>query len=206
MKIDFSKNSGLVPAIVQDAKTDKVLMLGYMNQDAYEKTIRENKVTFFSRSRQELWTKGETSKNELLVQEILLDCDQDTLLIKAEPTGPVCHTGKDTCFNEINEGAEDFLFTLEKIIEDRKKSTPEKSYTAKLLSDGLNTISQKVGEEATEVIIAALNQTDEQLKDEVADLLYHLLVLLQAKGGSISEINAILANRHQPKEEYDSED
>jgi len=199
MKIDFSKNNGLVPAIVQDVKTDKVLMLGYMNQDAYEKTIRENKITFFSRSRQELWTKGETSGNELLVQEILLDCDQDTLLIKAEPTGPVCHTGKDTCFNEINEGSEDFLFTLEKIIEDRKKSTPEKSYTAKLLSDGLNTISQKVGEEATEVIIAALNQTDEQLKDEVADLLYHLLVLLQAKGVSLSEINAVLANRHQPK-------
>jgi len=199
MKIDFSKNSGLVPAIVQDAKTDKVLMLGYMNQDAYEKTIRENKVTFFSRSRQELWTKGETSGNELLVQEILLDCDQDTLLIKAEPTGPVCHTGKDTCFNEINEGSEDFLFTLEKIIEDRKKFAPEKSYTAKLLSDGLNTISQKVGEEATEVIIAALNQTDEQLKDEVADLLYHLLVLLQAKGVSLKDINTVLANRHQPK-------
>ena len=199
MKIDFSKNEGLVPAIVQDAKTNKVLMLGYMNQEAYETTITNKKVTFFSRSRQELWTKGETSGNELLVQEILLDCDQDTLLVKAEPTGPVCHTGKDTCFNEINDKSDDFLFSLEKIIEERSNSTPEESYTAKLLSDGLNKISQKVGEEATEVIVAALNQTDEQLKDEVADLLYHLLVLLQAKGVSLSDINTVLANRHQPK-------
>ena len=199
MKIDFSKNDGLVPAIVQDAKTKKVLMLGFMDQNAYEKTVKEKKVTFFSRTRQELWTKGETSGNELLVQEIMVDCDQDTLLIKAEPTGPVCHTGKDTCFNEINDRPDNFLFTLEKIINDRKNSAPEESYTAKLLSDGLNKISQKVGEEATEVIIAALNQTGEQLKDEVADLLYHLLVLLQAKGVSLSEIDAVLANRHQPK-------
>jgi phosphoribosyl-ATP pyrophosphohydrolase/phosphoribosyl-AMP cyclohydrolase len=199
MKIDFSKNDGLVPAIVQDAKTDKVLMLGFMDQNAYEKTVKENKVTFFSRSRQELWTKGETSGNELLVQKIMVDCDQDTLLIKAEPTGPVCHTGRDTCFNEINDRPDNFLYTLEKIIDDRKNSAPEESYTAKLLSDGLNKISQKVGEEATEVIIAALNQTGEQLKDEVADLLYHLLVLLQAKGVSLSEIDAVLANRHQPK-------
>jgi phosphoribosyl-ATP pyrophosphohydrolase/phosphoribosyl-AMP cyclohydrolase len=199
MKIDFSKNDGLVPAIIQDAKTDKVLMLGYMNQDAYKKTVKDNKVTFFSRSRQELWTKGEISGNELLVQEILLDCDQDTLLIKTEPTGPVCHTGKDTCFDETNDGSEDFLITLEKIIESRKKSASDESYTSKLLSDGLNKISQKVGEEATEVIVAALNQTDEQFKDEVADLLYHLLVLLQAKGVSLSDINTVLANRHQPK-------
>jgi phosphoribosyl-ATP pyrophosphohydrolase/phosphoribosyl-AMP cyclohydrolase len=199
MKIDFSKNDGLVPAIVQDAKTDKVLMLGFMDQNAYEKTVKENKVTFFSRSRQELWTKGETSGNELLVQKIMVDCDQDTLLIKAEPTGPVCHTGRDTCFNEINDRPDNFLYTLEKIIDDRKNSAPEESYTAKLLSDGLNKISQKVGEEATEVIIAALNQTGEQLKDEVADLLYHLLVLLQAKGVSLSEIDAVLGNRHQPK-------
>lgn len=199
MKIDFSKNNGLVPAIVQDAKTNKVLMLGYMNQDAVEKTVEEKKVTFFSRSRQELWTKGETSGNELLVQKILLDCDQDTLLIKAEPTGPVCHTGKDTCFNEINDGSEDFLFALENIIKNRKTSAPEESYTARLLSAGLNKISQKVGEEATEVVIAALNQNNEQFKDEVADLLYHLLVLLQAKGVSLSEINTVLENRHQPE-------
>jgi phosphoribosyl-ATP pyrophosphohydrolase/phosphoribosyl-AMP cyclohydrolase len=198
MKINFSKNDGLVPAIIQDAKTNKVLMLGYMNQDAFDNTVKKKKVTFYSRRRQELWTKGETSGNELLVQEILLDCDQDTILIKAEPTGPVCHTGQDTCFNEMNDDSNDFLFTLENIIKNRKKSSPEESYTAKLLSAGLNKISQKVGEEATEVVIAALNQKDEQFKDEVADLLYHLLVLLQAKGVSLSEINSVLENRHQP--------
>jgi len=174
-------------------------MLGYMNQNAYDKTIKEKKVTFFSRSRQELWTKGLTSGNELLVQDILLDCDQDALLIKAEPTGPVCHTGKDTCFNEKNNGTDNFLSALEIIIEDRKRSAPEESYTAKLLSAGLNKISQKVGEEATEVVIAALNESDEKLKNETADLLYHLLVLLQAKGISLSEINTVLANRHQPE-------
>jgi len=199
MKIDFTKTEGLIPAIIQDAATQKVLMLGYMSQEAYEKTAKEKKVTFYSSSRQELWTKGETSGNELLVKEILLDCDQDTLLIKAEPTGPVCHTGKDTCFDEKNESTDDFLYMLEKIIENRKESSPEGSYTAKLFSAGLNKISQKVGEEATEVVIAALNQKDEQFKDEVSDLLYHLLVLLQAKGVSLSEINTILANRHQPK-------
>ena len=199
MKIDFAKNNGLVPAIIQDHTTDRVLMLGYMNQEAYHKTLEEKKVTFYSRSRQELWTKGETSGNELLVKEILLDCDQDTLLIKAEPTGPVCHTGKDTCFDEKNDGTDDFLYTLEKIIEDRKMSSPGGSYTAKLFADGLNKISQKVGEEATEVVIAALNQNDEQFKDEVADLLYHLLVLLQAKEVSLSDINSVLASRHQPK-------
>jgi phosphoribosyl-ATP pyrophosphohydrolase/phosphoribosyl-AMP cyclohydrolase len=199
MKIDFTKNDGLVPAIIQDAFSQKVLMLGYMNQESYEKTVNEKKVTFFSRSRHELWTKGETSGNELLVKDIRLDCDQDTLLIKAEPTGPVCHTGKDTCFDENNKSTDDFLYNLEKIIEDRKESAPEGSYTAKLFSTGLNKISQKVGEEATEVVIAALNQKEEQFKDEVADLLYHLLVLLQAKGISLLEINTVLANRHQPK-------
>jgi len=198
MKIDFTKYKGLVPAIIQDADTQKILMLGYMNQEAYEKTVLDKKVTFFSRSRQELWTKGETSGNELFVKEIKIDCDNDTLLIKANPTGPVCHTGKDTCFDEKNEGSEGFLYTLEKIIGDRKVSAPEGSYTAKLFSDGLNKITQKVGEEATEVIIAALNQKEEQFKDEVADLLYHLLVLLQAKGVSLGEVNTVLANRHLP--------
>jgi phosphoribosyl-ATP pyrophosphohydrolase/phosphoribosyl-AMP cyclohydrolase len=199
MKIDFEKTDGLVPAIIQNARTNKVLMLGYMNQEAYDKTINDKKVTFFSRSRQELWTKGETSGNELFVKEIKIDCDNDTLLIKAEPTGPVCHTGKDTCFDEIDENTEDFLYALEKIIIERKKSAPKESYTAKLLSAGLNKISQKVGEEATEVVIAALNQSDDQFKDEVADLLYHLLVLLQAKGVSLSDINIVLADRHKPK-------
>jgi len=199
MKIDFLKNEGLVPVIIQDVVTEKVLMLGYMNQEAYQKTLEDKKVTFYSRSRQELWTKGETSGNELLVKEILVDCDQDTLLIKAEPTGPVCHTGKDTCFKEVNDRNADFLYSLEKIITDRKKSAPEGSYTAKLFAGGLNKITQKVGEEATEVVIAALNETNEEFKDEAADLLYHLLVLLQAKGVSLREINAVLANRHQQK-------
>jgi phosphoribosyl-ATP pyrophosphohydrolase/phosphoribosyl-AMP cyclohydrolase len=197
MKIDFSKNNGLVPAIVQDAETNKVLMLGYMSQGAYNKTIKEKKVTFFSRSRQELWTKGKTSGNELFVKDMMIDCDGDTILIKATPTGPVCHTGKDTCFDEINEHQDDFLYTLEKIIRERKISESEDSYTVKLLSAGLTKISQKVGEEATEVIIAALKESDEHFKNEVADLLYHLLVLLQAKGISLKDINAVLANRHQ---------
>ena len=199
MKVDFSKNNGLVPVIIQDSTTDKVLMLAFMNQDAYQKTVEDQKVTFYSRSRQELWTKGETSGNELLVKDILLDCDKDTLLIKAEPTGPVCHTGNDTCFEEINDRNADFLYSLEKIISDRKKSSPEGSYTAKLFASGLNKITQKVGEEATEVVIAALNEKDEQFKNETADLLYHLLVLLQAKGVSLSEINNVLANRHNQK-------
>jgi phosphoribosyl-ATP pyrophosphohydrolase/phosphoribosyl-AMP cyclohydrolase len=199
MKVDFSKNGGFVPVIVQDSTTNKVLMLAFMNQDAYQKTVEDQKVTFYSRSRQKLWTKGETSGNELLVKDILLDCDKDTLLIKAEPTGPVCHTGKDTCFEEVNDRDADFLYSLEKIIMDRKKSSPEESYTAKLFASGLNKITQKVGEEATEVVIAALNEKDEQFKNEAADLLYHLLVLLQAKGVSLSEINTVLANRHQVK-------
>ncbi len=199
MKIDFSKGNGLIPAIIQDSETYKVLMLGYMNEEAYYKTVEEKKVTFFSRSRQELWTKGETSRNELMVQDIRLDCDSDTLLIKAKPTGPVCHTGKDTCFDEKNQSTDNFLPILEKIIEDRKTASPEESYTAKLLSRGINKISQKVGEESTEVIIAALQENEDEFKNEVADLLYHLLVLMQVKGVSLSEINVVLADRHQPK-------
>ena len=199
MKIDFDKNDGLVPVIVQDINTNKVLMLGYMNEEALSKTRIEKKVTFFSRSRQQLWTKGETSGNELLLKDIKIDCDNDTVLIKAEPTGPVCHTGEDTCFNEKNESEDDFLYTLEKIIQDRVSSKPGKSYTAKLLNAGLNKISQKVGEEATEVIVAALNEGNDQLKEEISDLLYHLLVLMQTKGVSLSEINTVLAKRHQPK-------
>jgi phosphoribosyl-ATP pyrophosphohydrolase/phosphoribosyl-AMP cyclohydrolase len=199
MKIDFKKNGGLVPVIIQDDITQKVLMLGYMNQDAYRKTVEDQKVTFYSRSRQKLWTKGETSGNELLVKKIILDCDQDTLLIKAEPTGPVCHTGKDTCFEEANDRIADFLYTLEKIITNRKKSSPEGSYTAKLFASGLNKITQKVGEESTEVVIAALNEVDEAFKAEVADLIYHLLVLLSAKGITLREINSVLFNRHKSK-------
>jgi phosphoribosyl-ATP pyrophosphohydrolase/phosphoribosyl-AMP cyclohydrolase len=197
MKIDFEKSDGLIPAIIQGSETDKVLMLGYMNKEAFDKTVNEKKVTFYSRSREELWTKGETSGNELFVKDIRIDCDNDTLLIKAKPTGPVCHTGLDTCFDEQNTG--DFLYTLETIISDRKKSAPKDSYTAKLFNAGLNKISQKVGEEATEVVIAALKEGPDELKNEVADLLYHLLVLLQAKDISLNEVATILANRHHPK-------
>lgn len=199
MKIDFEKNGGLVPVIIQDDMTQKVLMLGYMNQGAYQKTVEDKKVTFYSRSRHKLWTKGETSGNELLVKKIIIDCDQDTLLIKVEPTGPVCHTGKDTCFEEVNDRNADFLYTLEEIITNRKKSSPEESYTAKLFAGGLNKITQKVGEEATEVVIAALNEGDEAFKAEAADLIYHLLVLLSAKGITLREINSVLFNRHKTK-------
>ena len=181
-------------------------MLGYMNEEAYHKTVNEKKVTFFSRSRQELWTKGETSGNELFVKDIRLDCDSDTLLIKAKPTGPVCHTGKDTCFDEINQATDDFLSILEKIIEDRKTASPEESYTARLVTRGINKISQKVGEEATEVIISALQESKDDFKNEVADLLYHLLVLMQVKGVSLSEVNALLATRHQPIEKQTTDD
>jgi len=192
---------GLIPVIVQSATSGEVLMVAYANKEALRRTLDSGEVWFYSRSRQELWTKGVTSGNELLVKDIKIDCDNDTILVKAEPTGPICHTGRDTCFDEKNELQEDFLPILEEIINERKNSKPEDSYTAKLLSAGLNKISQKVGEEATEVIVAALNESDDEFKNEVADLLYHLLVLMQAKGISLREINAVLANRHKPKDQ-----
>jgi phosphoribosyl-ATP pyrophosphohydrolase/phosphoribosyl-AMP cyclohydrolase len=197
MKIDFKKNNGLIPAIIQDKITEKVLMLGYMNEQALEKTRSSKKVTFYSRSRQKLWTKGETSGNFLLVDEIHFDCDHDALLIKAKPTGPVCHTGKDTCFSEINKGAGNFLTELELIILDRKKNMPSGSYTTRLFTKGLNKIAQKVGEEATEAIIEAIGGNNQQMKEEVADLFYHLLVLLVERGISLREIEEVLARRHQ---------
>ncbi|MFH2024931.1 MAG: bifunctional phosphoribosyl-AMP cyclohydrolase/phosphoribosyl-ATP diphosphatase HisIE, partial [bacterium] len=175
MKIDFDR--GLIPAIVQDDQTGKVLMLGYMNRIAYEKTLETGKVTFFSRSRQQLWTKGETSGNFLLSKEILIDCDGDTLLVKANPAGPICHTGADTCFKEINRDSRVFLFVLEKIIADRKANPKPGSYTNKLFDAGINRIAQKIGEEATEVVIDAVSDNVPGMKKEVADLLYHLLVL-----------------------------
>lgn len=195
MKIDFEKYSdGLVPAIVQDAVTQKVLMLGFMNAESFEQTEKSGKVTFFSRSRQKLWTKGETSGNFLDVKEILVDCDADTILIKARPAGAVCHTGADTCFDEKNE-AEDFLFELEKIINERKNNASESSYTAKLFSKGINKIAQKVGEEAVELIIEAKDENDELFKAEAADLLYHLLVLFAAKNVELKEVLDVLKNR-----------
>jgi len=195
LKIDFEKSAdGLVPAIVQDAQTNKVLMLGYMNSEAFEKTGETQKVTFFSRSRQTIWTKGETSGNFLHVKEIFIDCDADTILIKAVPTGAVCHSGADTCFNEKNE-AENFLFELEIIIKERKENPAEKSYTSKLFAKGINKIAQKVGEEAVELIIEAKDDNPELFKAEAADLLYHLLVLFAEKDIELKVVLETLKKR-----------
>ena len=197
MKIDFEKSSdGLVPAIIQDAKTQKVLMLGYMNRESFNKTNASGKVTFFSRSRQTLWTKGETSGNFLDVKEISIDCDGDTILIKANPTGAVCHTGADTCFGEKN-AAENFLLELEKVIQARKANPNENSYTSKLFQSGLNKIAQKVGEEAVELIIEAKDDNSELFKAEAADLLYHFLILLSAKNLELGDIIETLKQRRR---------
>ena len=196
MKIDFAKYSdGLVPAIIQDDATGKVLMLGFMNEDALEKTKLIGKVTFYSRSKQRLWTKGEESGNFLNLKEIIADCDNDTLLIKADPTGPVCHTGADTCFNETN--SKDFLQTLSEIIRQRFDDRSGKSYTAGLFDKGINKIAQKVGEEAVELVIEAKDDNKELFINEAADLLFHYMVLLQAKGFSLEDVKNVLAERHK---------
>lgn len=195
--IDFSKNQdGLVPAIIQDAQTNTVLMLGYMNREAYDKTRSEGRVTFYSRSKERLWTKGETSENYLDVVEILEDCDQDTLLIKAKPAGPTCHTGSDTCFDESNKVSVEFLAFLEELVYGRKEKPVEGSYTNKLFEKGINKIAQKVGEEAVELIIEAKDDNKELFLGEAADLLYHLTVLLAAKGYSYEEVMDVLRGRH----------
>lgn len=197
MEINFAKSNGLVPAIVQDAKTMKVLMLGYMNEEAYKKTVETKKVTFFSRSRQTLWTKGETSGNFLDLVSIKVDCDNDTLLVEANPCGPVCHKGTDTCWGEKNEGKPlDFLTELQDFIECRHKEMPEGSYTTSLFQDGLNRMAQKVGEEALEAVIEAVNGTDERLIYEASDMFYHLIVLLTSKGLRIEDIAKELKTRH----------
>jgi phosphoribosyl-AMP cyclohydrolase / phosphoribosyl-ATP pyrophosphohydrolase len=197
MQLDFNKQGGLLPAIIQDAKTDKVLMLGYMNQEALEKTEKEGIVTFFSRSKQRLWTKGETSNNFLHVVDIKVDCDEDTLLIKVNPDGPTCHTGADTCWNEINEpGQAGWLNHLKAVIRDRKNNPSEKSYTASLFEKGTNKIAQKVGEEAVELVIEAMDSNDELFKGEAADLLFHYLVLLEQRGMDFDEIIDVLRERH----------
>ncbi len=196
MKINFEKGGGLVPAIVQDADSGVVLMLGYMNEEAYKKTLETGKVTFYSRSRHTLWTKGETSGNFLFLDELLIDCDNDTLLVKARPLGPVCHTGSDTCFNETNK-TKDFLYELEKIVADRYKTMPEGSYTTHLFKKGINKIAQKVGEEATETIIEAVDDNRDRLLEESADLLYHLIVLLKAKGLTLNDVSDVLRERHK---------
>ena len=197
MDINFEKMGGLVPAIVQDNVTRKVLMLGFMNEEAYDKTVETGKVTFWSRTRNCLWTKGETSGNFLNVKEILLDCDQDTLLIKARPDGPVCHTGADTCWNEQNSVDLNFLSYLQDFIERRYKEMPEGSYTTSLFKSGVNRMAQKVGEEAVETVIEATNGTDDRLIYEASDLIYHLIVLLTSKGHRIEELAAELVKRHK---------
>lgn len=196
MQPDFDKMDGLVPAIIQDSYTQKVLMLGFMNKEAYEKTLATGKVTFYSRTKQRLWTKGETSGNFLEVVSIKNDCDNDTLLIQAHPTGPVCHTGTDTCWGEKNEQDIMFLKELQDFIDKRHKEMPEKSYTTSLFKSGINKMAQKVGEEAVETIIEACNGTDERLIYEGADLLYHLIVLLTAKGYRIEDLARELKERH----------
>ncbi len=199
MKIDFEKMGGLVPAIVQDARTKNVLMLGFMNKEAYQKTIDTKHVTFWSRTRQTLWTKGETSGNFLDLVSMQIDCDNDTLLVKAIPNGPTCHTGTDTCWGEDNDmNPLLFLTELQDFINKRKVEMPEGSYTTKLFTKGVNKIAQKVGEEALETIIEATNGTSENLIYEASDLLYHLLVLLTEKGLRIEDIATELQKRHDP--------
>lgn len=199
MKIDFEKGGGLVPAIIQDIDTQKVLMLGYMNKDAYEQTLKTGKVTFFSRSKNRLWVKGETSGNFLNLQEIKCDCDNDTLLVLVRPNGPTCHKGTDTCWGETNEkNVLLFLTELQNFIDKRKQEMPEGSYTTTLFKDGINRISQKVGEEALETVIEAVNGTDERIIYEGADLLYHLIVLLTYKDLRFETLVEELKSRHNP--------
>lgn len=197
MTIDFSKYAdGLVPAIIQDAATAKVLMLGFMNEEALLKTKELQKVTFYSRSKNRLWTKGEQSGNFLLLKSISVDCDKDTLLIKADPVGPVCHSGADTCFNEINKSIH-FLSELENIIADRKNNPSDESYTSSLFKKGINKVAQKVGEEAVELVIEAKDDNADLFKDEAADLLFHYLILLHAKGFVLQDVVGVLQQRHK---------
>lgn len=195
--IDFEKGNGLVPAIIQDAKTSQVLMLGYMNEAAYNKTLDSKKVTFYSRSKERLWTKGEESGNFLELVDIKPDCDNDTLLIRAIPMGPACHKGTDTCWGEENAANYSFLATLESTINNRLEGDNDKSYVKSLVESGVNKVAQKVGEEAVELVIEAMRKEDNLFKDEAADLLFHYLVLLKAKGFNLSDILGVLESRHK---------
>lgn len=195
MKINFKKSGGLVPVIIQNTNTLQVLMLGYMNEEAFEKTQTEGRVTFFSRSKDRLWTKGETSGNYLAVSEILEDCDNDTLLIKAIPQGPTCHTGATTCFAE--ETPKGFIYELEKVIEQRIACKTEGSYTSSLFNRGVNKVAQKVGEEAVELVIEAMDNNLDLFKNEAADLLYHFLILLKTKKLKLEDIEGVLKERHK---------
>lgn len=197
MNIDFNKDGGLVPVIIQDWATNKVLMLGYMNEEAYHKTREEGKVTFYSRSKKRLWTKGETSGNFLILKDIKLDCDRDALLIKAEPVGPTCHTGADTCWDEHNQSRIYFLDYLKNLIRERKNNPDSASYTSSLFAKGINKVAQKVGEEAVELVIEAKDDNVDLFKNEAADLLFHYLVLLEAKGIDLNEIIEVLRERNK---------
>jgi phosphoribosyl-ATP pyrophosphohydrolase/phosphoribosyl-AMP cyclohydrolase len=197
MKPDFDKLNGLLPAIIQDNTTNKVLMLGFMNKEAFHKTETEKQVTFFSRTKNRLWTKGEESGNFLDVVEIIADCDNDTVLIKVNPRGPVCHTGSDTCFKEHNTGVLDFIEYLQNLIDRRKQEMPEGSYTTKLFKAGINKVAQKVGEEAVELVIEAKDNNDDLFLNEAADLMFHLLVLLTAKNHRIEDVIKVLEGRHK---------
>jgi phosphoribosyl-ATP pyrophosphohydrolase/phosphoribosyl-AMP cyclohydrolase len=200
MTIDFNKTGGLVPVIIQNALNQQVLMLGYMNQEAFAKTKAEGKVTFFSRSKNRLWTKGETSGNYLFVKDILVDCDNDTILIKADPVGPTCHTGSTTCFKE--ETAKGFLYELQQTIAQRIDDNDTESYTNKLFRKGINKVAQKVGEEAVELVIEAKDDNEDLFKGEAADLLFHLLILLKTKNLKLEDIELVLKNRvNKPRRE-----
>lgn len=196
-QIDFKKGNGLIPAVIQDHISLQVLMVGFMNEEAFGRTVSEGRVTFFSRSKNRLWTKGETSGNFLTVKEINSDCDEDSILIKVEPAGPVCHTGSTSCFN--NDTAKGFLYKLEQIVSKRIDDNAENSYTNKIYRQGINKIIQKLGEEAVELIIEAKDDNTDLFKNEAADLLYHMLILLKSRGLHISDIEEVLFNRHHMK-------
>ena len=196
MSLNFEKMGGILPAIIQDAKTGEVLMLGFMNREAYEKTMAEGKVSFYSRTRKRLWTKGEESGNYLNVVEVLEDCDQDTLLVKADPVGPVCHTGQRSCFGEPQGDRLGFLRQLQDLLRDRKEKLPEDSYTAKLFRSGVNKIAQKLGEEAVELVIESKDLDDSRFLNEAADLLFHLIILLVDRGYGMEDVTRVLEGRH----------
>jgi phosphoribosyl-ATP pyrophosphohydrolase/phosphoribosyl-AMP cyclohydrolase len=197
MNIDFNKMNGLVPAIVQDAISGKVLMQGYMNEAALAKTLEIGKVTFYSRSKERLWTKGETSGNFMELVSMSGDCDGDSILVKANPLGPVCHTGSDTCFDEVNASKTGFIDQLRAIIKDRKNNPSDKSYTTSLFAKGINKIAQKVGEEAVEIVIEAKDDNKDLFLGEAADLMFHYLILLEAKGYELDEVMDVLIARHK---------
>ncbi len=195
-KLDFKKGNGILPAVIQDSETRQVLMLGYMNREALDRTLRDGRVTFYSRSKERLWTKGETSGNFLEVKGIKTDCDNDTILVQASPAGPVCHTGSDTCFDETNENRH-FLHHLERVIQERRDEPSGESYTSSLFRKGINKVAQKVGEEAVELVIEAKDDNDDLFLGEAADLMYHYLVLLAAKGKTLNEVIQVLESRHK---------